>query len=325
MPILLIALLSFHIFLLRLFRTGHKPVLLGFCLCLAIPGLLQAAEKTFVIYPELSGAYQNIFQSIIKGISENENSSVELYPLSDDDQLETIDQALRNSDSSGIISLGIKGHRVAKQLNTDLPLVAGALSLIPNGISGVSLAADPQIMFEKLKTLHPDTRRVFVVYSDRYSGWLIPLAQAAARQNDLQLVAYPAADLREAMHHYRHLLEKSQDGKDAIWLPLDRITVNEDVILPLLLKSAWDKDLLLMSNKPGHAKRGVLFAMYPDNYGLGQQLAELLQMQKKNPDRSLVLPLEKLNMAINLRTASHLGLTFNRKQRDQFTLTFPAE
>ncbi|SHI48083.1 putative ABC transport system substrate-binding protein [Malonomonas rubra DSM 5091] len=324
-PTSLIALLSFFFFKLRYLCYRGKCVLLAFCLFLYIPCPSYAVGKTFVLYPELSGAYQNIFQSIIDGIRESGTSDVELYPLSEDYQLEKAKQTLYDSGSDGIISLGKKGHRVAKHLNTDLPLVAGALSLIPNGISGVSLTADPHVMFAKLKMLHPESKRVFVVYSERLNGWLIPSAKDAAEQNGLQLVTYPAADLREAMHHYRNLLEKSESGTDAIWLPLDRVTVNDDVILPLLLQSAWDKNLLLMSNKPGHAKRGVLFAMYPDNYGLGQQLAELLEQQKIHPERSIVLPLSQLNLAINLRTASHLGLTFNRNQRDQFTLTFPSQ
>jgi putative ABC transport system substrate-binding protein len=126
------------------------------------------------------------------------------------------------------------------------------------------------------------------------------------------------------MHHYRTLLNDSRPNTDAIWLPLDRVTVNDDVVLPLLLQSAWNNNLAIISNKPAHAKRGALFAMYPDHYGLGQELSALLKQLTGESRKSQVIPLKRLQLAVNLRTASHLGLSFTPDQKDDFTLTFPS-
>jgi len=91
----------------------------------------------------------------------------------------------------------------------------------------------------------------------------------------------------------------------------------------MLLQKAWDRDLAIISNKPAHAKRGALFAMYPDNRGLGQELALLLDHVNETAQQSEVLPLSRLNLAVNLRTAAHLGLNFTLRQQEDFTLTFP--
>ncbi len=292
-------------------------------LLLAFPQLVFSAERTTIIYPELSAPYKGIFDSILQGIAETQKNDVHYYPLPRDYQLTTLQQALAENQTDGIISLGKRGYHAAKQLGTETPIVAGALSILPNGISGISLSADPNILFARLKSLVPDCERVFVVYSEKNNGWLIPLARQAAEENGLQLVAYPAKDLREAMHQYRNLLRESNQGKDAIWLPLDNVTVNDDVVLPLLLRSAWDNSLPVISNKPAHAKRGVLFSMYPDNYGLGQSLSEFLDQQPSLSGKSQVIPLSKLQLAVNLRTAAHLGLSFSLRQQEDFTLTFP--
>jgi len=288
------------------------------------PQTAFSIEHTSVIYPDLSGPYKNVFESILQGIAAQTDGKIHAYPVNGDFNLEALQQALAQNQSDGIITLSKRGYLTAQQLDTELPVAVGALSIVPNGISGISLAADPDKLFAKLKALLPKIDRVFVVYSEKSSGWLIPLAELAAQKHKLQLSTHRAENLREAMHHYRNLLQESKSDTDAIWLPLDKVTVNDDVVLPMLLQKAWDKQLAIISNRPGHAKRGVLFSVYPDNYGMGKELAKLLKKLKKTPERPIVIPLNKLQLGANLRTASHLGITFTPRQLENFTLTFPS-
>ena len=297
-----------------------------FCiLCLLlIPTQAFAEEQTTVIFPELPSPYNKIFAAILQGIENGTEGTVHRYPLKNNFVLEDLQQSLEKTHSDGIISLGKKAAMISKELPGNQPVVVGALSIVPNGISGVSLSADPTIVFRRLKSLAPKIERIFVVYSEKNNGWLIEPARQAAKEHGIKLVAYRAADLRESMHHYRTLITNSNANSDAVWLPLDPVTVNDDVVLPLLLQAAWDKELMLVSNKPGHAKRGVLFAFYPYNYGLGQQLVRLLEQLKTEPQKPIVEPLKELKMAINLRTAAHLGMDFSPQQLKEFTLTFPS-
>lgn len=298
--------------------------LLTFLLTALVPTPSSAQEYTTVIFPEQTGPYRKVFDAILQGIEKETDGTVYRYPLQDGFTLDELQQSIVDNQTDGIISLGKKAAAISKQLPDRLPTVVGALSIVPNGISGVSLSADPTVVLRRLKSLNSKIKRIFVVYSANNNGWLINPARQVANQLGIELVAYRAADLREAMHHYRTLITISQANSDAVWLPLDPVTVNDDVVLPLLLQAAWDKNLVLVSNKPGHAKRGVLFAFYPHNYGLGQQLASLLQHLKKTPEMSKVEPLRKLKMAVNLRTASHLGIDFSSQQLKEFTLTFPS-
>ena len=295
-----------------------------FLLLLCLPNACLSAERTTVIYPDVPEPYKNIFNTILEGISTDSHSEIKHFLLPDNYQLEDIQQALEANRSDGIITLGKRGYLAAKELGTEIPVVSGALSMIPNGISGISLSADPEVLFSRLKTLAPNSRRIFVVYSEKNTGWLIPLAKAAAEKLGYLLIAYPAGDLRSAVRHYRTILDEARGPKDTIWLPLDRVTTHDDVVLPLLLQKAWDNDLIIISNKPSHAKRGALFAMYPDNFGLGQELTLLLDQLTNGTEDSKVIPLKRLNLAVNLRTASHLGLNFTPQQQEDFKVTFPA-
>ncbi len=95
--------------------------------------------------------------------------------------------------------------------------------------------------------------------------------------------------------------------------------------MPVILKEAWDKNLLVFSSNPEHVKRGALFSLYPDNRGLGRSLAQLtLERLKSPPKPPAVLALKDLLIAVNARTAEHLGLRLTNQARRRFDLVFPS-
>lgn len=271
----------------------------------------------------MTSSYKHVFESILAGITAEENGPIHSYPLSKDYKLKDLRRALEKNQTGGIITLGKRGYLAARALQNEIPTVVGALSMVPEKSPGISLSADPELLFSRLKSLVPESQRVFVVYSTQTSGWLIPYAEQAALKFGLQLMTFPASDLKEAMHHYRSVLKVARGKKDAIWLPLDNISANSDIVLPMLLQNAWDKNLVIFSNKPSHAQRGVLFSMYPNNFGLGQELSKLLTQCLERQESPPVKPLKKLRMAVNLRTAAHLDINFSPAQQENFSLTFP--
>ena len=93
----------------------------------------------------------------------------------------------------------------------------------------------------------------------------------------------------------------------------------------MLLEKSWRSQLVLFSDNPSHVKKGVLFALYPDNAGLGRSLALMARDRVDHPEAlsAGVLPLRNLFTAVNLRTAEHLGLVYSAKQQRSFNLVFP--
>lgn len=77
---------------------------------------------------------------------------------------------------------------------------------------------------------------------------------------------------------------------DALWLPLDPVTVNEQVILPRLLERSWEQNQVLFSSKPSHAKRGALFSMFPNHFELGKQLAIMVARIYKAQNSEGIVP-----------------------------------
>jgi putative ABC transport system substrate-binding protein len=288
------------------------------------------AAAVALVYPELREPYRTVFQNLVDGIQAELGPRLRAYPLSDGPASTDLRVWLERERPGAIIALGKGGLDAITQVDTRIPVVAGAALLTPGTKepirAGVSLAADPDELFARLKTLVPEVKRVFVVYNPQHNAWLIRLASQAAARYAIRLISYAVTDLRSAVMRYREVLDTADGPTDAVWLPLDATTVDDRVVLPLVLESAWDKRFAVFSSNPAHAQRGALFSVYPDNVALGKRLAQMaLSLEKGDPGRSAsVVPLRDLRLAVNLRTADHLGIQFSAAKQRQFGLVFPS-
>lgn len=55
----------------------------------------------------------------------------------------------------------------------------------------------------------------------------------------------------------------------------DTGVVEPETILPTVIEQSWQRKLAVFSGSLQHVRRGVLFALYPDNRQLGRRLADL--------------------------------------------------
>ena len=280
-----------------------------------------AWSKLSVLYPKVPSPYDQIFDEIIRGIDEGYDGDVELRSISKTDKLENLSDWLQSENPNGVIALGRRGFRVASEVNTAAAVVVGGLPVIPKGYSGISLLADPEVLFSSLNELAPSITKVHVVYS-KHSDWLINLAMSKSNVGPIEIASYRASDVKSALSLYDEIMTSIDPANEAVWLPLDPISVNEQVVLPSLLERSWEKNIVLFSSKPSHAKKGALFSMYPDHYALGKELVSMIADQFKE-SKPTVFPLKNIKLAVNLRTAEHLGYKYESRQKQQFYLTFP--
>ncbi len=278
--------------------------------------------KLVVVYPSVPAPFDQIFNEILEGIDTNHAGDIALKAITKKDSTEEVLEWIENIDSSMVIALGRSGYEVAKGLDDNIPAVVGALPIKPNGVSGVSLIGDPKLLFDALSVLAPQINTVHVVYSPA-NEWLINLAQERANSMGLHLNMLKATDIKVAVKMYGELLDKLNVDEEALWLPLDPVTANEQVILPNLLKRSWEKNVVLFSSKPAHARRGALFSMYPDHNKLGSELVKMVTAMQQTQSDAGVIPLGDMKLAVNLRTAAHLGFNYKNQQKSQFHLTFP--
>lgn len=281
-----------------------------------------------VLYPELGEPYRGIFAKIIEGIEAQVGIRVASHAVGGSITTQDIVIKLKQQDIKVVIALGRQGMKTASGLAREFGVIAGGVSSAPEAAERsfpvVSLAPDPGMLFARLKHFMPGARRVMVVYDPRQNAWLMRLAVDAARNHGLELQAVEVADLKGAVRAYQDLLAGTDPKRDALWLPQDSTAVEESTILPLVLEKSWSRNLVVFSSSVAHVKRGALFSLYPDNLALGRQLAiSALNYSASSSSASSVVPLKEAMLAVNARTASHLGLQLSPGQQG-FDLVFPA-
>lgn len=281
-----------------------------------------------IFYPESKEPYKSIYEDIIAGsrseaaLDELSISQIKLFQLERNfDSLKIID-LLNDERITKVIVLGRLGYKLAKSLPNKFTVISGALPISPNGVSGISLISDPDNLFNYLTQVAPDVKKVHIAYSKK-STWVINLAIIAAKEYGLSLNLKEVTDTKEAVEFYQQLFDSDISKTDAIWVPVDRISSHDKITLPIILEKAWARDVVVFSSKPSHAKRGALFSTYPDNHALGQRLLQMVNDISTNPNEKRFSALNSLMLAVNLRTAAHLGLKYSDEQQQAFELTFP--
>jgi putative ABC transport system substrate-binding protein len=281
-----------------------------------------------VIYPDIGEPYRSIFAKIIEGIQEQAKVAVSTYPVGPNSNPADLSAQLTRGGVKVVIALGRQGLKAASGLERDIAVVVGGVLSVPESesrnLAGISLTPDPALLFALLKKLLPGIKRITVVYDPQHNDWLIKLARDAAKALGIELVIREAHDLASAAHLYEAAFAAADSRLDAIWLLQDATTVDEDTILPLVLKESWSRGVPVFSSSFLHVRKGALFALYPDNLVLGRDLANTaLSVLAGEPRKRGVSPLREVLTAVNVRTASHIGLNIDYRLQRSFDFIFP--
>lgn len=297
---------------------------------MAAAAALHPPHGIAVLYPDIGEPYRSVFANIIEGIETQVKERVTRIAIGASPNQQDIANELRRQEVRVVIALGRNGMKVAANLERNVGVVVGGIVTLPEAearnFTVSSLAPDPEQLFARLQGFMPATRRIFVVYDPGQNAWLMKLAKISASARGIELVAYEAGDLKTALQHYQTIVATMESGKDALWLPLDSTTVHETSVLPLMLQQAWERNLTVFSSNVSHVRRGALFALYPNNREVGRNLAEyaLGYLSSSAPMPRSVMPLKATLLAVNVRTATHLGLDVASK-RAGFDRVFPEQ
>lgn len=285
-----------------------------------------------VVYPDLAEPFKSIFEQIVKGITERmRGESVFVYPLDNNTTADDLNKKLKANRVRLVIALGRQGIKMVAGFSKEYSIVIGGVIAVPEAeqnaySAGISLMPDPALLFTHLKKLVPSVKRIFVVYDAQNNEWLIQLARDAARAQGIELVAQNATDLSAAVRIYQDIFNNADGRRDALWLPQDSLTTDENTILPLVLKESWNKNIPLISSNFLHVKKGALLALYPNNVDLGRSLGvQALSLMNGEPRNKTFFPLRDVYTAINIRTANHIGLDLDYQRQRGFDFVFPTQ
>lgn len=293
---------------------------------LNLTAVYASSDPIAVLYPEIREPYNQIFVNITLGIEKEYGTKVKVLKLTKKTDINDVNKWLAQHQISGVITLGSKGYSIAQQLKKEIAVVVGAVRIAATSgeLNGISMFPSPQTVLQEMRRLIPTINKVHFILNPNKQQWLLPWIKSA-EQVGVQLTLHEAKDLTESATRYRDLLNVLDHKKEALWLMSDR-AIMDPAIMSDILEQAWEKNLTVFSNSLADVKRGALFAIYPDNHAMGRSLAKALAKVLLHPnDAPGIILLTDTLIAINQRTAKHLGLYFNKAKQQDFGLVYPLQ
>lgn len=287
-----------------------------------------AAGDVLIVYPRMERPYSEMFEQIIAGIEGRIGGPARKVVVDRGVKPDNARHELGRHNPKVVIPLGREGIEMVAAGNPDVPVIAGAI-LHPSPSTArfhttVTLNTDPLLLFGKLKSVAPATKRIIVIHDPNKSEGVIRAANDAAGQLGLDLTVIKVRDRRSAAWMYEAVFSSIDGSKDVVWLPTDTTTVDDTVILPLILEQSWKRSFPVISSTPSHMERGVLLALYPDYSKIGNALGSIAIDAVGGGARNGAVFSRQVQAAVNERTARHLGLKLSDDLRRQFDAVFPA-
>ena len=297
---------------------------LAFLTLLALFPRYLNAEATGVIYPTVSKPLQRVFSEIKSGIVSDNGKNISLFKLDDETTAVDFSNWQKKVKLQRLIVLGNRAKKfVESQPDSVKALTFGAIRKIKlnRQQAAVSIIPAPKSMLSQLLAIAPSVKRVFVIENTSNGNDLVNQAILSGKSLSLEVIVRQAATPQAFAQALKEIIAQMRPGADAFWLSHNAEPINKKLLQQTLV-DAWNRNLIIFSSNLADVKRGALFAVFPDNVLMGRQLYELAN--RKNTTNANNLEYAKhLHIALNRRTASHLGINFSRNDLKLFKLVYP--
>lgn len=186
------------------------------------------------------------------------------------------------------------------------PVQSGFTSVNGRRVTGASLDLPLDLQFGMLHRLLPDARRLGVLYDTAETGPIVEEARAAAARHGLVLQGASVDRPAAALGALSDLLERV----DLVWTVADSHVFTPQTTSALIL-AALRRRIPLIGLSTVQVRTGALAAFSCDYADVGAQAGELAVRVLRGENPAAIPPTfpRKVTMALNLRTAQHLGIT----------------
>ena len=228
------------------------------------------------------------------------------------DQGRKLAKKIRASEASLVVAVGLKAALAAKLEIVDIPIVYMMIldpskhNLTASNMTGTLLEIPADRQFKILRTFLPDLRRLGMLSNSGNPAKLKDtIAQAAAQS--FQLQAFAVESEKDVPQQLRSLLGST----DALLLvPDSTVLTNESI--GFILETSLAKRVPVIGFSPEFTRLGALLSLSVSYGEVGRETG-LLAKRILDGDRKLPvkpLPIERLKITVNLKTARFLGIEF---------------
>ncbi|MGH7216482.1 MAG: ABC transporter substrate-binding protein [Nitrospiraceae bacterium] len=221
-----------------------------------------------------------------------------------------------SNNTSLVVAVGLKAALAAKTEIVDVPIVYMMIldplkhQLTAANMAGTLLEVPVDRQLKIMRTFLPSLHQLGALYDPAKTSSRVKDAVQQATNSNFQLKGIPVESDKELPQKLRRLLS----DVEALWLiPDSTVLTNES--LRFILESALERQIPVIGFSPEFTRLGALLSMSV-NYGdvgretglLAKRILDGEQLRPLNP-----VPVERLKISVNLKTARFLGITFPKE------------
>ena len=305
----------------RLFHAGRSLAAwamlgLGLLLGLSTLGVSESAAMEIAI---LQSSDISVYREAIAGLKATGpiGATYTEYDAQGDLELgKKLARKLRASNASVVVAVGLKAALAAKVEIVDVPIVYMMVldplkhQLTAANMTGTFLEVPLDRQVKIMRTFLPALHRVGILYDPSKNASRMKTAVEQAGILGVQVNGLPIENDKDVPSQLRALLS----DVEALWLiPDSTVLTNESI--QFILESAFARQIPVIGFSPEFTRLGALLSISV-NYGdVGRETGLLVKrildghgLLPRDP-----LPIERLKITVNLKTARFLGLTFSKE------------
>ncbi len=305
----------------RLFHAGRSLAawaMLGLGLLLGL-STLCVSESAAMEIAILQSSDISVYREAIAGLKATGpiGATYTEYDAQGDLELgKKLARKLRASNASVVVAVGLKAALAAKVEIVDVPIVYMMVldplkhQLTAANMTGTFLEVPLDRQVKIMRTFLPALHRVGILYDPSKNASRMKTAVEQAGILGVQVNGLPIENDKDVPSQLRALLS----DVEALWLiPDSTVLTNESI--QFILESAFARQIPVIGFSPEFTRLGALLSISV-NYGdVGRETGLLVKrildghgLLPRDP-----LPIERLKITVNLKTARFLGLTFSKE------------
>lgn len=231
--------------------------------------------------------------------------------------IKEIKKAIESNPPIAVLTIGGPATKLAQETLTNISILFSMVvnpkkkGFSGNNISGISSNVPIKLQLEKLKMIIPEVKKIGIIYNPENTDNIIEEAKQVAIDMGLELVISKISSHKEVPGAIRDILDKI----DALLLITDKTVVNKNSF-KYIITTTLENKVPTMVYTDHLVKAGFLLSLTPDYFSIGKQVGNFVCKSQEHEDDtrtqlSSIKSPEKVNLAINLKTAKRIGLNIS--------------
>jgi len=239
------------------------------------------------------------------------------YDLQGDLELgKKLARKIRASDAVLVLAVGVKAAIAAKIEIVDVPVVYMMIldplkhQLTAPNMTGTMLEVPLDRQLKMIRTFLPELHRMGTLYEPKKGTPRMKEAERQGRAASIELQGFPVESEKDLPQALRTLLWNTE----ALWLlPDSAILTNESI--HYILDSALAQHIPVIGFSPEFTRLGALLSLSVNYNEVGRETGLLARrvLDGEKPLSLKPVPIERLMITVNMKTARFLGLSFPKE------------